>query len=277
MIKLVAFDLDGTLLQPDGSISEEDKQALKEAAAKGVELVVSTGRPYAGVPKVVEDLGFHYAITTNGAAVYTYPEKELVYENCLDREIALTMISTMRDLSVYPDSFVDGNGWGYAEKKAMIDNLELPLGIRTYMKKTRLFKEDVVKTIVEEDKNVQKITVDFILDEEGNPKDYEKVKQLFLDCPLVDMVSGGVLNLEVTKKGVNKGVALQMLAEKLGIGIEETMAIGDSENDWTIVDAAGIGVCMENGEDIVKEKADYITKSNIESGVSVALRKFVLK
>lgn len=277
MIKLVAFDLDGTLLQPDGSISEEDKQALKEAAAKGVELVVSTGRPYAGVPKVVEDLGFHYAITTNGAAVYTYPEKELVYENCLDREIALTMISTMRDLPVYPDSFVDGNGWGYAEKKAMIDNLELPLGIRTYMKKTRLFKEDVVKTIVEEDKNVQKITVDFILDEEGNPKDYEKVKQLFLDCPLVDMVSGGVLNLEVTKKGVNKGVALQMLAEKLGIAIEETMAIGDSENDWTIVDAAGIGVCMENGEDIVKEKADYITKSNIESGVSVALRKFVLQ
>lgn len=277
MIKLVAFDLDGTLLQPDGSISEEDKQALKEAAAKGVELVVSTGRPYAGVPKVVEDLGFHYAITTNGAAVYTYPEKELVYENCLDREIALTMISTMREMPVYPDSFVDGNGWGYAEKKAMIDNLELPLGIRTYMKKTRLFKEDVVKTIVEEDKNVQKITVDFILDEEGNPKNYEKVKQLFLDCPLVDMVSGGVLNLEVTKKGVNKGVALQMLAEKLGIAIEETMAIGDSENDWTIVDAAGIGVCMENGEDIVKEKADYITKSNIESGVSVALRKFVLK
>lgn len=277
MIKLVAFDLDGTLLQPDGSISEEDKQALKEAAAKGVELVVSTGRPYAGVPKVVEDLGFHYAITTNGAAVYTYPEKELVYENCLDREIALTMISTMRDMPVYPDSFVDGNGWGYAEKKAMIDNLELPLGIRTYMKKTRLFKEDVVKTIVEEDKNVQKITVDFILDEEGNPKDYEKVKQLFLDCPLVDMVSGGVLNLEVTKKGVNKGVALQMLAGKLGIAIEETMAIGDSENDWTIVDAAGIGVCMENGEDIVKEKANYITKSNIESGVSVALRKFVLQ
>lgn len=277
MIKLVAFDLDGTLLQPDGSISEEDRQALKEAAAKGVELVVSTGRPYAGVPKVVEDLGFHYAITTNGAAVYTYPGKELVYENCLDRETALAMISTMRDLPVYPDSFVDGNGWGYAEKKAMIDNLELPLGIRTYMKKTRLFKEDVVKTIVKENKNVQKITVDFILDEEGNPKDYEKVKQLFLDCPLVDMVSGGVLNLEVTKKGVNKGVALQMLAEKLGIGIEETMAIGDSENDWTIVDAAGIGVCMENGEDIVKEKADYITKSNIESGVSVALRKFVLK
>jgi hypothetical protein len=119
------------------------------------------------------------------------------------------------------------------------------------------------------------MTLNFYPDGQGGFTDREKVHKYLLSNPAIDVVSGGYHNLEFTRAGVNKGVGLHRLAEILGVDPAATMAIGDTENDLSIIRAAGIGVAMGNATDTVKAQADYITSSNEEDGVACAIEHFI--
>jgi hypothetical protein len=119
------------------------------------------------------------------------------------------------------------------------------------------------------------MTLNFYPDGQGGFTDREKVRKFLLSNPAIDVVSGGYNNLEFTRAGVNKGVGLHRLAEILGVDPAATMAIGDTENDLSIIRAAGIGVAMGNATDAVKAQADYITSSNEEDGVACAIDRFI--
>lgn len=275
-VSLIALDLDGTLFGPDGKIAPEDKNALQYAFGQGVEVVISSGRPYVGLPhRDMKELGIRYAITVNGGAVYSFPERVCIYSDPMEWQRVVPIIRFLEDKEVYCDVFVDGDGYGSESKIPVIDRLPQREEIRIYKKTTRTFVSDLELRIAEMNRPVQKITLDFLEDPAGGRLWREETKQFLKSMKGFRVVSGGGLNLEITDEHTSKGKALEALASCLCVPIEEVMAIGDAGNDLDMLRVAGIAVAMENGEDAIKAAADYVTLSNMEHGVAHAVRKFL--
>jgi len=122
---------------------------------------------------------------------------------------------------------------------------------------------------------VEKATLNFALLEDGTLLNRDKTAEILDRYPQIEYLSGGFHNWEFTKKGVNKGSGLKFLAERIGVAVEETMACGDSQNDYSMLKAAKVAVAMGNAKEEIKAIADFITLSNEESGVGHAIEKFV--
>lgn len=276
-IRLAALDMDGTLFNHESQISAADRETIKEASQNGVEVVISTGRPYAGLPaELLTSIGIHYAITANGAAVYRLPDKECIYSDCMEPSLVCPILKKLQKKDIHMDAFIDGEGFGQASCRPKIGLLDMPESIRAYIRSTRSFQEDLAVFIEENQLDVQKMTLNFYPLPDGTFQHREEVKALLSSCPGISFLCGGYHNLEFTKAGASKGMGLRFLCTHLCIPLSETMAVGDTQNDIDILKTAAIGVAMENARDDVKEIADYITRSNENSGVAHAIRRFAL-
>lgn len=240
-IKLVALDMDGTLLNKAGEISEENRRAIKEAENEGVFVVLSTGRSYATCSDFAKSMELQsYLITVNGSEIYDNQGK-LVERNIVDSE----SIQWMWELSQkYGTHF-----WAIS-----CDNIyraEMPEKIH----------------------DLQWLKFGFDTNDES-------IRQIIMD----ELVSKGTFeisnssptNIEVNAMGVNKAKAIKLVCSQLDISMENVMAVGDSLNDLAMISEAKVGVAMGNAQEIVKEKADWITATNEEDGVAKAIRKWVL-
>ncbi len=275
MIKLVAIDLDGTLFDSHSAITEENKKAIMKLSEHGIYPVISTGRPYMGIPEALrKELPFAYAITANGAGIYKIDTEECIHEDPMSQELFLPILEFLESKDIHMDAFM--NGRGLSTFKCLHAGNKLPVSpeLLEYILNSRERVESLKDYIIENNKTVQKMTLNFYPDGNGNFVDREEVRLFLENHPDIDSVCGGYNNLEFTKKGVNKGVALRKLADHLGLTLEETMAIGDTENDLTILQTAGVGVAMQNATEDVKAVANYTTLCNDESGVAHAIYHF---
>ncbi|MBE5889522.1 MAG: HAD family phosphatase [Lachnospiraceae bacterium] len=277
MIKLVAIDLDGTLFDNTSQVPKENQEAIQYMADHGIYPVVSTGRPLDGIPDTVRALPFAYAITANGAGVYNLSTSECIFEGTMDADIALPILDYLEDKHCNVDAFIQGTGVSTFKCQEHADALALPPSLIKYVRDSRKRVDSLQDYITENHLGVQKMTLNFFNDENGNAIDRPEIKEFLESNPNVDVVCGGYNNLEFTRSGVSKGVGLTKLAEHLGLKIEETMAIGDTENDLSIIQTAGVSVAMANATEEIKEAADYITSSNEESGVAKAIHKFCIQ
>lgn len=277
-IQLIALDLDGTLFNSRSTISQKNKEAIRQAQAQGVTIVISTGRPYIGMPlSEMENLGIRYGITANGAALYRVPEKELLFENALSWEESTVLLQELYQLSLHVDVFIDGMGYTQASTTDLIQHLDMPDSLKHYIRTSRNIVPDLPEYIRSNRLSVTKMTMNFAPDADGRFPTRDRAEAILKAHPEITYVSGGYHNLELTKKGVSKSEGLSFLCQMLSIPIENTLACGDSGNDLDIVRAAGIGVAMANAEAPLKEAADFISLSNEEDGVAYAIEKFVLK
>lgn len=276
VIRLVALDMDGTLFNQQSQISETDQNAIREITAKGVEVTISTGRPYIGLPvKLLSDLGIRYAITSNGAAIYHLPDKECLHESCMEPELVCPIIQKLQKKDIHMDAFIAGDGYSQHSCIPGIDRLVMPESIRRYIKETRTFTDNLAAFIEEKHLAVQKMTLNFYPLADGTFKHREEVKELLASYPQIAFLSGGYHNLEFTKTGTTKGMGLRFLCSYLNLSLDQTMACGDTQNDMDILKTAAIGVAMGNARREIKEIADFITLSNEESGVAYAIRHFI--
>ena len=275
-IKLIALDLDGTLFNSEGKITEETKKEIKRATDKGVHVVISTGRPYNGVPfEQIKGLGIHYAITTNGSAIYHIPTNECIYENCMDFEIIAPILPFLLEKRIHIDTYIDGEGFTPIYCRENLHKLNVIPSLKEYILATRTPVDDLIGYIRSTGKKVQKATLNFYPLPDGTPEHREDVLSFLNTNPSIECVCGGFNNLEFTKAGVTKGEALKHLASLLSLSIEETMAIGDTENDLSILKAAGIGVAMGNAPSDIKAISDYVTDTNENDGVGKAIAHFI--
>lgn len=275
-IKLVALDLDGTLFNAKGEITERTKQEIKRITSQGVHVVISTGRPYNGVPfEQIKDTGIDYAITTNGAAIYQISTNQCIYENCMDFSITGPIIQHLLTKEIHIDTYIDGEGFTPIRCRENLDRLPLADSMKQYIRNTRTPVENLYEYVRDCGKKVQKMTLNFYPQSDGTRLHREEIRIFLESNPNIEAVCGGFSNLEFSKSGVNKGEGLLHLASLLSVAPAETLAIGDSGNDHAILDAAGIGVAMANASDDIKAIADYITTSNEEDGVAVALKHFI--
>lgn len=274
-VKLIALDLDGTLFNSQSQISAHNIDTIKKANEAGATVVISTGRPYNGLPfEQLKGSGIRFAITTNGSAIYEIESGKCLFEEAMDEEIILPILDFLLTKDIHMDAFIGGKGYTPVQCVAAGQKLANPPALKHYILNTRVRVDNLPLFIHENQLKVQKMTLNFY--PEGDIfKDREEVRKYLESNPAVTTVSGGYNNLEFTRADVNKGVGLQKMAQLLDIPVAQTMAVGDTENDLAIIRAAGVGVAMGNATAAVKSAADYITTSNDEDGVAAAIAHFL--
>ena len=275
-IKLIAMDLDGTLFNHNGEITPKTIEQLNRAAKQGVYTVISTGRPFNGLPfEQIKDTKIDYALTTNGAAVYRIKDKVCLYENTMDLEMLTPILDYVLSREIHIDLYIDGEGFTPIRCRQNLDRLDVPESLKRYMIATRTPVEDLVAYVKDCGKKIQKINLNFYPQPDGTFAYRDETIQFLKSLSVIEVVCGGFNNFEISKAGVTKSTGLIALTEHLGTTMEKTMAIGDSENDYSMINAAGLGIAMGNASDDIKSIADYITTTNEEDGVGEAIKKFI--
>lgn len=276
-IKLVALDLDGTLFDNSSRISERNLTAIRSITDKGIHVVISTGRPFEGIPfDQIKGTGINYAITANGSGIYEISTGKCLYENAMDEELVTPILNFLLTRDIHMDAFIGGIGYTPVQCVETAQKLTVPSSIKNYIITTRTRLDNILQFIHENQLKVQKMTLNFYPAADGTLIDRETVRKFLVSNPSITTVCGGYNNLEFTRADANKGVGLRKLAEILGVNPDATMAIGDTENDLAIIEAAGIGVAMGNATDAVKARADYVTTTNTKDGVAAAIEHFIL-
>ena len=271
-IKLIALDLDGTLLDSDKNLSYENAAALEKAAEQGIEIVPATGRFYLGMPEIIRKLPYvRYVISINGAQVYDVVNGRTVCGSEIPWERAVSVMERFDGIDVIYDCYQDG--WGRITQRfydtadryaANIHSLEMIKNLRTPVPELKEY-------LKQQAHGVQKVQA-FFKDMELRSEMLGKLPAEFPDLVVTTSI---VNNIEVNSREATKGNALKKLAEHLGIPISQTMAFGDDLNDITMLKAAGIGVAMGNADAEVKRAADFITDDCNNSGVANAVKHFL--
>ena len=280
-IRIIALDLDGTLLDSQKRLSEVNRAALERAAAKGIHVVPTTGRFFGMMPPAVRDLPFvRYAITINGAQVYDRATDTAIVRDEIPLETALGIMETLDRYDVIYDCYRQNWGWMTAalqEKAADYATNEHYLKmVREFRKPVPELKAHLRATAAEGD--VQKVMLFARSEVEGQRSEsldtLAKIRaEMAARYPDIKVTSSTWNNIELNIMTAHKGNALKRFAEHLGLTLENCMAFGDGMNDFTMVEAAGVGVAMENAEPEVKRVAKIVTKSNDEDGVAAVLEQ----
>ena len=274
-IKLIATDMDGTFLDDEKNIPEENLDAFAECAARGIEIVPATGRTVLALPEEIKMLpGVRYAITVNGAVVMDLKENAVISTCRIGTDLAVKLMELACDSQddIMYDAYVDGIGYTTETFYSDFERYVSTPALAQLYRKTRQIVDNNIEYVRTCGKEVEKINMFFM-----DPGARERMRKILETIPEIVVTSAISSNLEINAKGADKGGALLRLAEHLGIRREETMAFGDGGNDLTMIKEAGLGVVMEKGYEYVKAAADYVTVTNNEAGVAKAIRKFVLK
>lgn len=273
-IRMIGFDLDGTLLTDKKELCQYTIEVLARAADQGIEILPVTGRPLCGLPEEVKNLyGVRYAVTANGARILDLKTGEVLREQLVDVAVAEEILKILGNYDTLREVYYDGVGYAQEEELMKISHFfeEGPMAV--YVRATRRKVKDLMEKFREEDRPVDKV--------QGVFADPEERKKALVSLERMDGVTvTGALknNIEVNAKGVNKGDALLWLAGRLGIEREEIMAFGDGDNDIALLEKAGIGVAMKNAGEEVKRAADAITeKTNEDEGVAAYIEQTVLR
>ena len=267
-IRLAALDVDGTLRAPDNSITPATKEAIREAKAAGIEIVVCTGRAFVEVRDILRQLPeVRYLSCGTGAYALDVWTMETLYECSMPEELgrqayravaqADCMVHFYTGLSVRHSRWCMDHFTDYMEEK-----------MRTLMEQSHIIVDDLDAFVESYHGPVEKLYVTF-----PNRAEYEKAYEAVRKLPVFLTDGGWAVDLEVMSRDTDKGVALRALAEKLGIAREQVLAMGDSGNDCAMLRYAGVGAAMGNAGEQAKKAADVIAPSNREDGVAWMLRR----
>ena len=270
-IRIIAFDLDGTLLDSNKNLSPANLAALERAAAAGIELVPTTGRFFSAMPAPIRELPFlRYAITINGAAVSDLRAGKTIYQAEMPWRLALDIMRELDPLPVVYDCYMGNRAYMTAALKERIDDMVSSPHYRRMLRDLRISVPDLKEYLMEQKKDVQKIQ--FFSPDEALRK--RLLKELPLRYENIYASTSVPDNVEINQIHANKGEALMVLADYLGVPRDVTMAFGDGLNDLSMIKDAGIGVAMANACGEAKELAGWIAPSCDEDGVACGINKF---
>jgi Cof subfamily protein (haloacid dehalogenase superfamily) len=266
-VKLIAFDLDGTLFDDRKQLPQENIAALRAAGDAGILLVPATGRILQGLPDQLLQLGlFRYFIFANGASVYDLDTETQLFSACIPPELAVRICEHMDTLPVLYDCY--RGEWGYMTQwmyEAAPDFFALEPEILKLVRRLRKPVPELKENIREVDVPLEKLQMYF------RPEQMAERERQLLELPRlfpeIAATSSLKNNIEINSIKAGKGRALLELCAQLGIAPEDTVAFGDGLNDADMLEAAGYGAAMENAADAVKQKADAVIENNNDAGV----------
>lgn len=265
--KMIVLDLDDTLLTDDLTISPRTKQALMDAQASGVKVVLASGRPTYGMKTIAEELSLKdygsFILSYNGAKIINCRTGEELFSSTLPPETVHRLYDISQQEGVWihtyvGDVIVTEAANPYTTIEGEITGLEVVV-VNSFIDSVT---EPVIKVLMVEDPAKLHAVEKKLQQEFAEELSVMRSKPFFL---------------EFLESGVTKGSSLNHLIGKLGIKREEVIAIGDSYNDLAMIEFAGLGVAMGNAPDEIKQKADYVTDTNMNDGVAKVVEKFVLR
>lgn len=275
-IKLIAFDLDGTLLTSDKRLTDRTISVLSACADRGIYIVPATGRTWEGIPEEVRALsGVRYAITSNGAAVQDLREGRRIGGSSITWSRAIELMDILEPYPIMYDAYIGGRGKSEARFLDALEDYDLQPELCALVRRTRDCVQSIRSYIEDNRCDVDKINVTFSSRILRTGLRQELRGRLEQEENIL-VTSSTPFNLELNAPDATKGGGLMFLTEYLELKKEETAAFGDGENDASMIQTAGIGIAMENGAPFLKELADYVTTANDEDGVAAAIEKLVL-
>lgn len=267
MYKLVAIDMDGTLLREDKSVSDRTREAIRAAKAKGVKIVLASGRPIEGINRYLEELDLiskeDYVLSYNGSLVLNTETKEVISSAILSGKDIHDLYKLSKELGVNIHAFSRTQGLitpktsTYTEVEANINGIKI---------------NEMDFNLVDREDEIVKIM--FIDEPEILSKAVDNLPKYLYDNYTI--VRSTPFFLEFLNINSNKGTGIEALAKYLNIKKEEIICIGDADNDRHMVEYAGLGVAMGNAIEGIKNISQYITSSNNEDGVAEVIEKFIL-
>lgn len=285
MYKLIAIDLDGTLLNSYGMVSEKNKQALIEANKKGAEIVIASGRSTNSVKNIANDLGIcNYIICGNGSLIYDLQHEEIIYDKFIDKKKALQIIEICEQNSIYYNIYTENmviakslnnNVLFYHQENANKPDskktkINLVQNIYDYVDK--LQNQNILKITISDNDN---IIFNGIIRKLREIRDIDVLDVAHMSRKMIksgtEEVSLEYYYTEITSKNVDKWYAIEYLIDKLNINKEDVMTIGDNVNDKLMIENAGCGVVMGNSAPYIKEIADMVVADNNKDGVAEAV------
>ena len=275
MVRLIALDIDGTLVDSRRELTDATVDAVRDAAGRGVRVTVCTGRSLPSAADAVRHLPLNAPyVLNNGAMIYDVPQHRARYLRHLPRRIASDAVRLFRSLGFHPIVYGPLPEVGYfyydsfdPENHAFVDYAE--------QNADRVHRVDDVCDFLRQD--VTCITV-----AERNERVRSRKSHIRAQLPDAEVVfeispwDRSYSVITVMPSGVNKGDGLRRLALLLGIDLSEVMAVGDNLNDLEMLDVAGLGVAMGNAAPETRARADYVTASVDDEGVARAIERFIL-
>ena len=289
MVKLITIDIDGTLLNSYGEVSEKNKQAIQKALNENIDVVLASGRmPKATLPIANEINSNKYLISGNGAAIYDIQKNEIIYNNYLNKSKVLEILDICEKNSMFYNIYTNNailtkslnynilfynneNKKNPEDKKIKINVID---NMYDYINNYQV--NDFLKfTICDSDKMIFKS----IINKLKTVKNIDVLEVAHMSRKIIkhgtEDYEVSYFYTEITKENVNKWTAIEKLMEILKISKEEVMAIGDNINDKEMVENAGIGIVTGNSSPVMKEIADEVVATNDEDGVAEAINKFI--
>lgn len=267
--KLIAFDMDGTLLNSKKEISQKTLDAIDRAFDEGKEVILSTGRCVAELNRYIVQLPrLRYINCVSGALVYDLKEKKNIYSNAITPEKARKILEASKLEDCMPHIMTTHS---IVQEKDADDMAHFRMGVYQDMFSTVTDKVDDIYSFYNENNfPVEKLNL-YHYSVEGRDRSRERLSGL-----------GLVLNnsertgLEMSAEGVTKGTGLIKLCEYLGISVDETIAVGDADNDIDVLKTAGLSIAMDNAEDSIKDICDVVVSDCDSDGCVEAIEKYLL-
>lgn len=266
-IKLLAVDMDETVVNSKHRMTNKTKEALEQAIEKGILVVPVTGRCLEGLPTKLRGMDqLSYIITSNGAKVYDWKNQKVLYRKLIPNEVACEVLEICQQSELGLAIHLGGRCYDNSRIQA----------IYRYLVYHRDFKahriiEDLHEWVEERGKPLEKIQVF-----SRERKSLEDIQNKILGFPMLEAVVSTSGYIEITHKEAKKGKALEHLCRHLGIPLKEVMAIGDNTNDYSMLSEVGYPIAMGNANEEIKELALDVTASNDENGVAEAIYKYLL-
>lgn len=258
-IKLIATDLDCTLLNDKHEISEYNKKAIKEALKKGLHIILSTGRPTSAASKYMDVLGLDTEMISFNGAMITNKKGDILYEKNLDCDIGRTLIEMGERYKIYHQGFL-GERWNICHKDSWLDYYISIAKIDNYTEGFDNITDFSFSKFmfIGENKVIKEIARE-VEERFGNKVYYTFSRDSYL---------------EVHNPEVSKASALKYIMDRNGIKREETMGFGDNLNDIEMLNFVNVSIAVANAQKNVKEQCKFVTESNVENGVGKFLNKY---
>lgn len=290
MYKLVAVDLDGTMLNSYGMVTDNTKNVIKKVINNGTDVIIASGRPIDSIKTIAKEIGSeNYFIAGNGALIYDIKNDEVIYEKFMTKEKVLEVIKICEENSIsynlYTESTIIAKSLKFNVLYYQKENLK-----KEESKRTNITIVDDIYSYVQNLENPRflKITVcddnkfvfQSIIRKLRKVNNIEVLDVLHMSRKMIRQGTEDIpieyYYTEISLKDVDKWNAIEYLIEKLNIKKDEVIAIGDNVNDKIMIENAGLGVVMGGSTPVVTEIADFVTNSNNDEGVANCLKKFCL-
>ena len=261
MIKMAVFDMDGTLLLKDKTLSVKSIEAIKYLLSKNVKVIIATGRPNTLLKEYVNKLNINeFSVTCNGSVIYNHKNSEFLYNDTINKATTKNIESYLLDNNIdflaYEKDYVVSHNSGPRHLFYTDRNKTLPI-------------EDQAQFYTFEDikKPIDELSINKILVVEQNKEKYAKTVEFLNKFDNLYVTQSKEDFIDVGPTGNSKGNALDILCKYYNIDKSEVIAFGDQMNDVSMLKFAGIGVAMGNAKQAVKDASDQVTLSNEEDGV----------